>query len=151
MESIFAPWLIWFVAGVILAFVELMAPGIIIIFFGIGCWLVAAVLIIYPITLSQQILLFIIASILSIVFLRKWFMTIFKGMSSNRVQGDYEDFPKGTKVEVVAPISPQATGRIKFRGTLWDAVSDEVIEKGEIVELLKYAGNSNQIFFVKKS
>lgn len=150
MESIFAPWLIWFVAGVILAFVELMAPGIIIIFFGIGCWLVAAVLIIYPITLTQQILLFIIASILSLVFLRKWFMKIFKGMSSNKVQGDYDDFPKGAKVEVVAPISPRETGRIKFRGTLWDAVSDEVIEKGEIVELLKYASNSNQVFFVKK-
>ncbi len=150
MESIFAPWLIWFVSGVVLAFVELMAPGIIIIFFGIGCWIVAAVLLIFSITLSQQIFLFIVASILSIVFLRKWFIKIFKGVSSDKTEADYDDFPKGAKVEVVKAISPQENGRIKFRGTLWDAASDEVIDEGEIVELLKYAGNSHQIFFVKK-
>ena len=150
MESIFAPWLIWFVAGVVLAFVELTAPGIIMIFFGIGCWVVAAVLILYPITLSQQIFLFIAASILSIVLLRKWLMRIFKGVSSNGIEADYDDFPQGARVEVTAPIRPQANGRIKFRGTLWDAASDEAIDTGEIVEILNYAGNSHQVFFVKK-
>ena len=150
MESIFTPWLIWFVVGVVLAFLELMAPGIVIIFFGIGCWVVAAVLLIYPITLSQQVFLFIAASILSIVFLRKWFMRAFKGASSDGTEEDYDDFPKGTKVEVMEPITPQVNGRIQFRGTLWDAASDETIEKGEIVELLKYAGDSRQVFFVKK-
>jgi len=150
MESIFAPWLIWFVVGVVLAFVELMAPGIIIIFFGVGCWVVAGVLAIYPITLSQQVLLFIVASILSIVFLRRWFMKIFKGMSSDKNEADYDDFPKGEKVEVVRSISPHSTGRVKFRGTLWDAASDEEINEGETVELVKYEENSNQVFFVKK-
>ena len=151
MESIFAPWLIWFVVGIVLALLELMAPGIVIIFFGMGCWVVAAVLAIYPISLSQQVFLFIVASILSIVFLRKWFMKIFKGASSDGTEADYDDFPKGARVEVVAPISPQANGRIKFRGTLWDAASDEVIDKGDIVELIEYAGNSHQVFFVKKT
>lgn len=150
MESIFAPWLIWFIAGVVLAFVELMAPGIIIIFFGVGCWVVAGVLAIYPITLSQQVLLFIVASILSIVFLRKWFMKIFKGMSSDKNETDYDDFPRGEKVEVVQVIRPHSTGRVKFRGTLWDAASDEEIDEGETAELVKYAENSNQVFFVKK-
>jgi membrane protein implicated in regulation of membrane protease activity len=150
MESIFTPWLIWFVVGIVLAFVELMAPGIIIIFFGVGCWVVAGVLAIYPITLSQQVLLFIAASILSIVFLRRWFMKIFKGLSSDKSEADYNDFPKGEKVEVVQSISPHSTGRVKFRGTLWDAASDEEIDEGETVELVKYAQNSNQVFFVKK-
>ncbi|MEA2060884.1 MAG: NfeD family protein [Thermodesulfobacteriota bacterium] len=150
MESIFAPWLIWFMTGVLLAFVELMVPGIIIVFFGIGCWVVAAVLILYPMTLSQQVFLFIVASILSIVLLRKWFMKIFKGVSSDGTEADYDDFPQGARVEVTAPISPQANGRIKFRGTFWDAASDEAIDTGEIVEILNYAGNSHQVFFVKK-
>lgn len=151
MESFFEPWLVWFVVGVVLALVELMAPGIIIIFFGLGCWVVAGVLAIYPITLSQQVLLFIVASILSIIFLRRWFMKIFKGMSSDKSESDYDDFPEGEKVEVVQSINPHSNGRVKFRGTLWDAASDEEIAQGEIVKLVKYAENSNQIFFVKKS
>ncbi len=111
---IFAPWLILFVVGVVLAFVELMEPVIIIIFFGVGSWVVAGVLAIYPITLSQQVLLFIVASILSIVFLRRWFMKIFKGMSSDKNETDYDDFPRGEKVEVVQAIHPHLTGRMLF-------------------------------------
>ena len=150
MDSIFSPWVIWFVVGVALAFVELAVPGFVIIFFGIGCWMVAAVLLLLPITLSQQVFLFIVASVLSIVFLRKWFMKIFKGMSSDGTENDYDDFPKGARVKVVAPISPEVNGRIQFRGTLWDAASDETIEADEIVEIIRYAGDSHQVFFVKK-
>ncbi|MEL0083650.1 MAG: NfeD family protein [Gammaproteobacteria bacterium] len=150
MESIFEPWLIWFVAGVALALMELMAPGIIIIFFAAGCWVVAGVLAIYPMTLAQQVLLFVVASVLSLVFLRKWFMKIFKGVSSDKTDADYEDFPRGEKVEVVQAITPHSNGRVKYRGTLWDAAADEEVTEGEMVELLKYTENSNQVFFVKK-
>ncbi len=150
MESIFEPWLIWFVAGVALALMELMAPGIIIIFFAAGCWVVAGVLAIYPMTLAQQVLLFVVASVLSLVFLRKWFMKIFKGVSSDKTDADYEDFPRGEKVEVVQAITPHSNGRVKYRGTLWDAAAEEEVTEGEMVELLKYTENSNQVFFVKK-
>jgi membrane protein implicated in regulation of membrane protease activity len=51
---------------------------------------------------------------------------------------------------VVQSIIPPATGRIRFRGTLWDAAADETIEEGEMVEIVRYAGNSRQIYFVKK-
>lgn len=148
--SAFSPWLIWFILGIAMAFLELQMPGFIILFLGLGCWVVAGVLLIWPLTVTQQVLLFIVSSIAAIVLLRKWLMRIFQGRSSNQAETDYDDFPKGVHVEVVQPIIPPATGRIRFRGTLWDAAADENIEKGEIVEIVRYAGNSRQIYFVKK-
>ena len=62
----------------------------------------------------------------------------------------FDDFPKGVHVRVVQSISPNANGRIRFRGTLWDAAADEEIKKGELVEIVRFAGDSHQIYFVKK-
>ncbi len=150
MDWTLTPWLIWFIFGVALAFLELMMPGFVVLFFGIGCWATAAVALIWPLTLTQQVLVFILVSVCSIVFLRKWFMKIFQGRSSKQTETDYDDFPQGEHARVVQRIDPQASGRIRFRGTLWDAASDEEIEKDEIVEIVSFAGASRQVYFVKK-
>ncbi len=148
--SAFSPWLIWFILGIVMAFLELQMPGFVILFLGLGCWVVAAVLLIWPLTLTQQMWLFIVASIAAILLLRKWLMQVFQGRSSSQAETDYDDFPKGAHVEVVQSIIPPATGRIRFRGTLWDAAADENIKEGEMAEIIRYAGNSRQIYFVKK-
>lgn len=150
MEALFSTWLVWFVMGVALAFVELMLPGFVVLFFGVGCLAVAGVLLIWPLTVAQQFLLFAGVTLVSIVLLRKWCMKVFQGASSNRAEVDYDDFPKGARVKVVKSITTRSPGRIAFRGTLWDAVSDENIEEGEMVEIVRFAGDSTQIYFVEK-
>ena len=66
------PELIWFIIGLICLLLEFAAPGFIIGFFGIGAWIVAGTLLFFDISLTTQLLLFIIASVLLTVFLRKW-------------------------------------------------------------------------------
>jgi membrane protein implicated in regulation of membrane protease activity len=149
-DSIFSAWLVWFLLGVGLAFLELQMPGFIVLFFGIGCWVVAGALLIWPLTLTQQVLLFLVGTIVSIVLLRTWLMRVFRGFSSDRAETDFDDFPKGEHVKVIERISPQTNGRIRFRGTFWDAAADDEIEKDETVEIIRYAGSSRQVFFVKK-
>jgi membrane protein implicated in regulation of membrane protease activity len=150
LNSIFPAWLIWFLLGIGLAFLELQMPGFIVLFFGVGCWVVAGALLIWPLTLTQQILIFIVATIVSIALLRKWLMKIFRGLSAGRTEADFDDFPKGAHVQVVQRITPQVNGRIQFRGTFWDAAADEEIEPDATVEIVRYAGDSRQVFFVKK-
>lgn len=150
LNSIFSAWLIWFVLGVGLAFLELQMPGFVVLFFGLGCWVVAGVLLIWPLTVAQQVLLFIVATIVSIVSLRRWLLKIFRGMSTDASEKDYDDFPRGAHVSVAQRITPEVHGRIQFRGTLWYAAADEAIEKGETVEIIRFAGDSRQVFFVKK-
>lgn len=150
MGSIFSAWFIWFIIGIGLAFLELFLPGFVIIFMGVGCLVVAGALLIWTLTIPQQIVLFILATLLSIILLRKWFMKIFHGFSSGHTEIHFDDFPKGEQVRVVRRISPQDSGRIMFRGTLWDAVSDQEIEEGETVEIVRFAEKSRQVYFVRK-
>jgi len=41
MDLFVSQWLIWFLVGMGLAFLELFMPGLIIIFMALGCWIVA--------------------------------------------------------------------------------------------------------------
>ncbi|MFO8241479.1 MAG: NfeD family protein [Dissulfuribacterales bacterium] len=147
---IFPAWLIWFILGVIVAFLELYLPGLILLFFAIGCLSTAAVLLVLDIDPAQQVLIFLITSVTSLLLLRKWMMRTFKGASSASNDGDFDDFPYGVHVQVLQKISPQKAGRIQYRGTAWDAVADESIEPGETVEIVRFSGNSKQIFVVRK-
>jgi len=149
MDSIFSPWLIWFLLGIGLAFLELQLPGFIVLFFGIGCWVVAGALLIWELSLAQQVLLFMVGTIASIVLLRKMLMRMFRGLSKDG-EADFDDFPHGVHVKVVKRITPTVNGRIHYRGTPWDAVAEEEIEEGETVEIVRYANGARQVFFVKK-
>jgi len=151
MDALVSTWLVWFVMGIALALVELMMPGFVVLFFGVGCLAVAGALLVWPLTVAQQFLLFVGATLVSIVLLRKWCMKIFQGTSSGREETNYDDFPKGAQARVVAPITPKTQGRIAFRGTLWDAASNEEIETGEMVEIVRFDDDSTQIYFVKKN
>jgi len=144
-------WLIWFLIGIGLAFLELQMPGFIVLFFGVGCWAVAGALLIWPLTATQQILLFMAATVVSIVLLRRWMMRVFRGASSENKEDGLDDFPKGVRVKVAHRITPHENGRILHRGTFWDATADEEIEEGEIVEIVRFAEDSRQIFFVKRA
>ncbi|MFW6054929.1 MAG: NfeD family protein [Thermodesulfobacteriota bacterium] len=150
MNLLGAEWLIWFVVGIGLAFLELFMPGFVVIFMALGCWIVAGGLLIWPLTVTQQVLLFIVGTVVSIVLLRTWFMRTFRGIASDKAQTGFDDFPQGVHVQVVKGISPNTNGRIQFRGTLWDASADEEINEGETVEIVSYAGDSRQVYFVRK-
>lgn len=147
---IFPTWLIWFILSVVVAFLELYLPGFILLFFAIGCLSTALALLVLDINLTQQILVFLITSITSLLLLRKWMMRTFMGASSSSHGSDFDDFPYGVHVQVLQKISPQKSGRIQYRGTAWDAVADENIEPGETAEIVKFSGNSKHIFVVRK-
>jgi inner membrane protein len=149
-DSIISAWLIWFLLGIGLAFLELYMPGFIILFFGVGCWIVAGTLLILELTITQQIVVFIASTITSLVLLRKLVIRIFRGFSIDQAHKDFDDFPKGVRVKVVQRITPNSKGRIHYRGSFWDAVADDEIGEGDYVEIIRFAENSRQVFFVKK-
>jgi len=150
LGTMITSWLIWFLLGTGLAFLELYLPGFIVIFFGIGCWVTAASLLIWSFTLTQQILIFITTSVMSLLLMRKWMMRVFHGVSPDKQDEDFDDFPGGMHVPVVKTITPEIYGRIQYRGTTWYAAAEEPIEEGEMVEIVKYADSSHQTFFVRR-
>ena len=79
MATSFPPWLIWFVVGLAVSLSELVIPGFVIIFFGLGCFGAAALAATLPDAYTGQVATFIVVSLLSLATMRKMAMRIFVG------------------------------------------------------------------------
>ncbi len=135
--------ILWFIAGLILILVEFAMPGLIIIFFGAGAWVVsAAVYLEWTPTLQSQLLLFCIASILLLFALRRWLKDKFHGhVSRNQDLSVNLDEFTGKEVLVLRDVMPgQTGGQAELKGATWNAVSDEPIKAGEIATVSKLDG-----------
>ena len=63
-------------------------PSLIIFFFGIGAWLVALICLFTDISVNLQLILFLIASLLLLISLRKWLKNIFVGRTGQKESAD---------------------------------------------------------------
>ncbi len=131
------PELIWFLIGLILMLMEFATPGFIIFFFGVGAWLVALICLFADISLNIQLIIFLVASVLLLVSLRKWMRTVFVGYKKYGKSSD-DDMAEfvGKRAVVTKRIDPVAGGKIEFHGTSWSAeTNDGPIEEGAVVEI----------------
>jgi membrane protein implicated in regulation of membrane protease activity len=142
------PELIWFLAGLAMLLLEFALPGLIIFFFGVGAWIVAALCYFFPTLATHwQLLIFLVTSVACLLVLRKTLKRVFFG----RIVGDpntseYADENLGKEAVVKARIAPHAPGKIELNGTLWEAVSDHSIETDATVKIV---AKDNLTFTVK--
>jgi inner membrane protein len=136
MNAVFSPWLIWFVVGIAVMLTELAIPGFVLIFFGLGCWGAAVVAAIAPENHSVQVAVFLIVSVTSLLTLRKVAMRVFVGRSEAPESEDTGNVPIGARISLDRDLEPGLTGRVRFRGTLWDAVSEERLPAGTEAEII---------------
>ena len=128
------PEIIWFLIGLILLVLEFSAPGLIIAFFGVGAWVVALVALFVDISITTQLVIFLLTSILMLVFLRKSLKKVFK-LESFEAQNELEDF-LGHSAQVTEKISPNKPGKVELNGTSWEAESEAEIAKGKTVKII---------------
>ena len=129
--------LIWFVVGIVFLFAELIMPGFIIFFFGIGGLITSLLTYIFNIeSVIIQIIIFLVSSLLSLVLLRKYFSKLFKGKIGS--EKNLKDEFIGKRAIVIKEIKPNSLkGKIEFNGTHWEADSDFSIEKDAVVEIIE--------------
>ena len=141
------PELIWFLAGLVMLLMEFALPGLIIAFFGIGAFIVALICLLTDISLNMQLSIFLISSVVLLLSLRKWLKGIFVGQASPKESRDelLKEFV-GQKAVVTKEISPDAEGKVEFRGTNWSAESSEAIPEGTSVRIV---GKNNITLKVK--
>lgn len=122
---------IWFCIGFAFFIIEFLFPGFIFFFFGIGAWIAAIVSLFIDTSLNTQIIIFIVSSLLSVALLRNWIKRKFgtTGVNSNQLEDEF--IGKIAKAET--PIIPGSGGKVEFKGTSWDASSEEHISAGEHV------------------
>lgn len=124
MDSAFSPWLLWFLAGVALGLAELVTPGFVMVFLGLGCWGAALVAVFLPDALTVQTVVFMAVSVASLLGLRRAAMRVFVGKDERSATSGYENY-SGARVQVEKDVSPGGRGRVRFRGALWDARGED--------------------------
>jgi len=137
IKDFLQPELIWFLVGLVLLIFEFILPGLIIAFFGVGACVVALVCLITDIGINTQLIIFIIASVLSLLCLRKWLKGIFLGHTGSKqnLKENLDEFV-GQKAVVKKKIVPKAGGKVEFHGTNWLAQADEEIAEGVMVKII---------------
>jgi inner membrane protein len=135
MEITFSPWLVWFLAGIAVMLAELAVPGFVIIFFGFGCLGAAVVAVFAPDGYSEQVIVFLIVSVASLMTLRRVAMRVFVGHSEGQETEDLGNVPVGARITLDQDLEAGRVGRVRFRGTMWDALSEDRIPAGSDVEI----------------
>jgi membrane protein implicated in regulation of membrane protease activity len=130
----------WFIIGLIIMLAELLLPGFILIFFGIGAWVTALGIALGLLPgFSGQLIVFLLSSVASLVLFRKKGKNYFQGKVSGKL-GKYQslDDIKGQRVVVVNPIRPKnVDGKVEYNGTFWTATADVELPKGAVVEIVE--------------
>lgn len=135
MDLAFSPWLIWFLAGIAVMLAELAVPAFVIIFFGLGCWGGAVVAVFSPDAYSAQVAAFLVVSVASLLTLRKVAMRVFVGRSEGPGTEDLGNIPVGARVSLDQDLEAGRVGRVRFRGAMWDAISEDRIPAGSDAEI----------------
>ena len=131
----------WFIFGAMLIVLEFIVPGAILSFVGVAAVMVGGLY--YFGIISSVIHGFIYWFILSIglvLFLRS-FVLRFMPSDVERSPLDDDDNAQGLMAEVVEEIKPGRPGRIRFRGTTWEAIGEGHYGRGQEVAIAGREGN----------
>jgi len=129
----------WMIFGVVLIFGEVILPGLVSVFVGLGA-LTVAVFIHYQIidSIPSQLVTWFLCSTVYIFTLRLLVMKYYP--SDTKKQGiDEDQMVVGQEAEVTEAILAGQLGRVAYGDTTWKATSQdkEDIQVGEKVKLLK--------------
>ncbi|WP_372808390.1 NfeD family protein [Pontiella sp.] len=127
----YGPAFWWTIVGIVLMILELAVPGLVLFFFGLGALATALLVLIFPAGVALQLIVFAIASLVSLFGLRRLLKPVFAGRASRA--GSAADGIVGSEGKVTEAITPEEAGRIVVNGTGWKAESEESIEAGRAV------------------
>jgi len=130
-----SPIIIWFVVGLVLILMEFVVPGLVIVFFGLGAWVAAIIVAIFPeMAFWVQMMIFTVFSVATLVLLRG---SLKKRFFSNQEGAESEGLDDyiGQKAIIEKEIK-NGEGKILFKGVSWSAYADEDISEGTKVTIV---------------
>lgn len=145
MEKFYNAAVLWFVAGFIFFILEFLIPGLILFFFAVGAWIVAILLLFVDLSINMQLTAFLVSSVLTILLFRKGMKQL---MWSRKMSSEIEDEFLGKTGRAQTHISSERMGKVEFKGTVWDATSQDTIQPGDNVTII---GNDSIILIVKST
>ncbi len=136
-------WWHWAVAGIALILAELAVPAFVLVWFGLGALLVAAVVAVAPdIGLTPQLALWLATSLALVVL---WFRIFKPGFHKTRI-GMADADVVGEIGLLARDVAPFEKGEVRFQkpvlgSDVWPCIADEEIKSGERVKVLEVEGS----------
>ena len=146
MEIFLQAAVIWFIIGFVFFLLEFVVPGLILFFFAVGAWIVAILSLFIDLSFNLQLIIFVISSVVTIFLLRNWVKKMLYGNKKSTELLEDEFLGKIARSETT--ITPGNNGKVNFKGTSWQAASEDFIEAGENVTIV---GNESILLIVKSN
>lgn len=123
----------WLLCGLGLIISELLVPGFVIFFFGVGALCTAPVAWLVPaLPVAGQCVVFVVASLLTLWLLRK---RLISTRGEKRACENPDEELLGASAQVCEAIAPGVPGRVLLRGVTWTAEAEEPLSPGEQVKI----------------
>lgn len=135
------PYVLWFLAGLLLVLLEFVAPGVIIVFIGLGAWAASLTTWLgWTTSPASQMTVFAVASIVFLVGLRNvckdWFMGLSTAGDARQAEEEFID----KEVRVIAAITEERAGKVEFKGASWNARSTTTLNAGDLAVIVSRDG-----------
>jgi membrane protein implicated in regulation of membrane protease activity len=145
------PPLVWFVLGIGFLVLEACAPGLFLLFFGLGAWSASGAAL-AGLDFTAQVLVFMAVALASLALLRNKLKRL---LSARAGRGEEADDPVvaaqylGREVMVVGEAAPGRTALVEFNGANWRArgEGDTPLKLGDRVRVV---GRDNLTLVVTK-
>lgn len=128
-----SPAQIWFLVGLVLVLAEFALPGVILVFIGLGAWVVSLTTWLgWTGSLGSQMIVFAVASLVLLIGLRRMFKSWLMGFSKSNpdVARNLDEF-LGKPVRVMSAFEAGVPGKVEFKGANWTAESDDALQPGD--------------------
>ncbi len=128
-------WIVWLIIAVALAVIELVTINLVCVWFVVSA--VAAIFVsLATDSIVIQLAVFVIVGVVLMLLTRPMLMKRL-GKSNEKTNLDRVVGMQGIVTENIEPLK---VGEVKVDGKLWSAVSDILIEKDEVVEIVSIDG-----------
>lgn len=115
---------------------ELVIPGLVLIFFGVGAWVTALVCLVFEPALNTQLFIFLVSSTVSLALLRRLLKKRY--MDSKQPDTELEDEYIGQTAVAVNSFNAGDVGKVLFRGSHWEAIADKAVAEGQRLKITGY-------------
>ena len=131
--------LFWAVLSGILAILEIIIPGLVTIWFAIS----ALIVMLISNFIGDSLMQFLIFAVLSIIFLIFTRPVLRRYIELQR-KTNFDASMKGTNVKIEKVVDTRKIEKeyeVKFKGSIWTGISEEILSSGEIVKIKGFRGN----------
>ena len=134
-------WAIWLIASGIFFLGEIFTISFLLFWPGVGAFLAFLTSLIVPENLLVQIVVFVVSTILMIIFTKPLINKLFKNKDNTSMNNSAVLGKKGIVIKKIDKDNP--IGQVKVNGELWSAIKsdkDKAINVGESVIIEKIDG-----------